>query len=350
MSLTFTYDAEPVKVVSGIDTTNLSKTEPLKILFDKELDSATVNVNNVKIQKLYSENNEVAYMPFVASNKKVMVINATFEYFTMYKLTITANIKDIAGNFLEKEYSVIFQTEVDPILTIVSTSVDGEPTDVRADSDFTITFGWPMNFGTTNSSNITLTSNYNGELIPCVIKRGINNYQVKVVPEEELENGVTYTLSISDFVKNEKGSSFEAGTVKSYKFKTEYIEPMVIFQSPSKSFLTYKEGRFIKLTETVLTQNLIKKYGISVNQLSTITTAAIQTLEEETKVIILANEKYTSMECYATKQKTSDVEYIMENIEPNIVHNNFFWSVQNENDEVEYVIKDNKTIVFEFRS
>ena len=62
---------------------------------------------------------------------------------------------------------------------------------------------------------------------------------------------------------------------------------------------------------------------------------------------ILANEKYTSMECYATKQKTSDVEYVMENIEPNIVHNNFFWSVQNENDEVEYVIKDNKTIVFE---
>ena len=78
---------------------------------------------------MYSENNEVAYMPFVASNKKVMVINATFEYFTMYKLTVTANIKDIAGNFLEKEYSVIFQTEVDPILTIVSTSVDGEPTD-----------------------------------------------------------------------------------------------------------------------------------------------------------------------------------------------------------------------------
>ena len=347
MSLTFTYDAEPVKVVSGIDTTNLSKTEPLKILFDKELDSATVNVNNVKIQKLYSENNEVAYMPFVASNKKVMVINATFEYFTMYKLTITANIKDIAGNFLEKEYSVIFQTEVDPILTIVSTSVDGEPTDVRADSDFTITFGWPMNFSTTNSSNITLTSNYNGELIPCVIKRGINNYQVKVVPEEELENGVTYTLSINDFVMNEKGSSFEAGTVKSYKFKTEYIEPLVIFQSTSKSFLTYKEGRFIKLAETVLTQNLIKKYGISVNQLSIITTAAIQTLEEETKVIILANEKYTSMECYATKQKTSDVEYVMENIEPNIVHNNFFWNVQNENDEVEYVIKDNKTIVFE---
>lgn len=347
ISLTFTYDAEPVKVVSGINTTNLSKTEPLKILFDKELDSATVNVNNVKIQKLYSENNEVAYMPFVASNKKVMVINATFEYFTMYKLTITANIKDIAGNFLEKEYSVIFQTEVDPILTIVSTSVDGEPTDVRADSDFTITFGWPMNFSTTNSSNITLIANYNGELIPCVIKRGINNYQVKVVPEEELENGVTYTLLINDNVKNEKGSSFEAGTVKSYKFKTEYIEPLVIFQSPYKNFLTYKEGKFIKITETNLTQNLIKKYGISVNQLSTITTAAIQTLEEETKVIILANEQYTSMECYATKQKTSDIEYAMENIEPNLVHNNFFWSVQNENDEVEYVIKDNKTIVFE---
>ena len=37
----------------------------------------------------------------------------------------------------------------------------------------------------------------------------------------------------------------------------------------------------------------------------------------------------------------------MENIEPNFVHNNFFWSVQNENDDVEYTIKDNKTIVFE---
>ena len=347
MSLTFTYDAEPVKVISGIGTTNLQKTEPLKILFDKELDSTTVNVNNVKIQKLYSENNEVAYMPFVASNKKVMVINATFEYFTMYKLTVTANVKDIAGNFLEKEYSVIFQTEVDPTLTIVSTSVDGEPTDVAADSDFTITFGWPMNFSTTNSSNITIISNYNGELIPCIVKRGVNNYQVKVVPEEELENGVTYTLSINDNVTNENGSSFDKGTVRSYKFKTEYIEPLVIFQNPYKNFLTYKEGKFIKIAETNLTQNVIKKYGISVNQLSTITTVAIQTLEEETKIIILANEKYTSMECLATKQKTSDIEYTMENIEPNLVHNNFFWSVQNENDDVEYVIKDNKTIVFE---
>ena len=103
----------------------------------------------------------------------------------------------------------------------------------------------------------------------------------------------------------------------------------------------------MKIAETNLTQNVIKKYGISVNQLSTITTAAIQTLEEETKIIILANEKYTSMECLATKQKTSDIEYTMENIEPNFVHNNFFWSVQNENDDVEYTIKDNKTIVFE---
>ena len=274
-------------------------------------------------------------------------MNATFDYFTMYKLTVTANIKDIAGNFLEKEYSVIFQTEVDPILTVVSTSIDGEPTDVPADSEFSITFGWAMNFSTVNSSNITITSNYNGELIPCVVKRGINNYQAKIIPEEELENGVTYTLSINDCVKNEKGSSFESGTVKNYKFKTEYIEPLVIFQNTSKNFLTYKDGKFINITETTLSQNLVKKYGISVSQLANITQAAISTLEEETKIIILANEKYTTMECLATKQKTADVEYTMENIEPNIVHNNFFWSVLNEEDEIEYKIKDNKTIIFE---
>ena len=141
MSYVFYYDDSPLLLATGIDTTGVLKSDALKLVFNKELDIATVNMESVKLQRLYSENSSVAYMPFVAQNKKVLVINATFDYFTMYKLTVTANVSDLAGNFLEKEYSVIFQTEVNPVLTIVSTSIDGEPMEISANSDFTITFG-----------------------------------------------------------------------------------------------------------------------------------------------------------------------------------------------------------------
>lgn len=346
MSYVFYYDDSPLLLATGIDATGVLKSDALKLVFNKELDIATVNMESVKLQRLYSENSSVAYMPFVAQNKKVLVINATFDYFTMYKLTVTANVSDLAGNFLEKEYSVIFQTEVDPVLTIVSTSIDGEPMEISANSDFTITFGWPMNFSTTNSSNITLVSDYNGELIPCVIKRGVNNYQVKVNPEEELENGVTYTLSVNDAVKNEYGSTFPAGTTKSYKFKTEYIEPLILFMNQAKTFIAYRDKTFMKLSEKELSQNLVKKYGISIKQLSNIPKDVLQTLEEETKIIILANEKYTSTTCFRTVEKTSTVEHVVESIEPNLIHNNYFWSVMNEDVPVEYVKKDKNTIVF----
>lgn len=348
ITLNFTYDITNLVVAQSIVPSNVEVGKELIITFNKNVDANTVNKTNILVQGEAGTLPHVNYSVNLDSvDKKILKINANLDYLKAYKITISTALTDYIGNALNATYSLSFTTEPDPVLKLLSTGIEGQENSVPADHRFNIRFSWPLNFETVNSSNIVMYPEYKpDEAVECSMTRGINDYVVKIIPYSELENGVKYFIEFNNNVKSITGATFKNGETKKIEFTTAKIEPLFLFETGFGVLKSYNGKGFTTLVETKVTQNLIKKYGISANTLSLIPKTILRTLEKGTKVVMLANNSYTDLKAYAVTEVPATLPNVISSTDGQIIHDNYFWHVSQSGKELNYDVNEKNTITF----
>ncbi len=151
----------------------------------------------------------------------VLTINpdADLAYETVYTVTLPATIKatdDGAFAGLTSTFTTVDEPAVViPAPTVLSRNPDDGDTDVAVDTDIVITFDKPMNEGTLDFIEIR-----NGATV-VTYQKAVAGNTVTITPDQALEDGTTYTVTIPSTVLAADGGVFVEET---YTFTTESEE------------------------------------------------------------------------------------------------------------------------------
>jgi hypothetical protein len=159
---------------------------------------------------------------------------------TNYTVTVTTNVKDLAGNNLASQSLTTFQTvaAVDNTSpTIVSRDPTNGATGIAINFSPTITFSEPMNPSTITSSTITLTPTAGGAAIPATVTYDAGLNKATIDPTSDLANNTSYTLTVTTGAKDVAGNSVVATGAQpltsTFTTIVDTIAPTVISRTPA---------------------------------------------------------------------------------------------------------------------
>lgn len=212
----------------------------IDVSFSEPIDTNTINQTSfaVMISSLLIEGQ------FVFSKSLAGVIftpNEPLEYNSIYRVTLSTDITDLAGNSLAEEHVWTFTTQTDPATTpptIVSTNPAAGATNVSADQPVTATFSKTMNPATLTDASFFLSNGVTGVV-------SLTDSIASFTPDDTLDYETEYTATITTAVADTFGNYLTADT--SWSFTTE-ADP----RTPEGSIVFPLDDAIIGNTVTVL--------------------------------------------------------------------------------------------------
>ncbi len=131
---------------------------------------------------------------------------------TTYTLTISAEVKDEAGNALAAEYALHFTTDGTPP-ALSASSITDNAVDVPVSAAITVSFNEALAVATVNAGSVGLALNDGtGAAVPGTVGLSADHKTITFTPGSDLVKGKTYRFTITSSVTDEIGNAM-SGTI-----------------------------------------------------------------------------------------------------------------------------------------
>jgi len=202
--------------------TNVSINPSLRLVFNKNVDSSSVNNNTVFLTD--STGNKVSATLNLSNSSGAatltIVPTANLAYLSTYHLNIINNgayaLRDLSGQTMVAT-TLSFTTRSADQPTIISRTPEAYCMDVSPNALISITFSADMDANTLNNTNITLQKTGSGSVAIQPITYQSVTRTINIIPFTRLDAGTKYTVQLSSAVK---GSNGVAMTAASWYFTT----------------------------------------------------------------------------------------------------------------------------------
>jgi len=170
--------------------------------FDEALDASSINSNSITLSD--ASGNAVAIGVSYNSNKITINPSADLEYNTNYKLVLSKDITDVAGNNLEYSITINYTTiEASQTDTTAPEMLTSDPqnsaTDVDVSKVITLSFNEALSVASITSQNVTLKDASSNSVSATI---SYENKVITITPAQELEYATTYSLHVSTAVSD----------------------------------------------------------------------------------------------------------------------------------------------------
>lgn len=270
------------------------------ITFNKSIINA--NSNTVYLEKLGEAGKIRATVQYDDASKTLTVDPVSdLDYNTVYYVTVTSDIRSKAGVALYPE-SWAFTTGVEADVE-KPTIIEKSPQDqyyVNISSPVYVIFSEPVN----NASSSTVFIKKEGQQTPlnATVIYNPDARKVEVVPEQPLEEWITYTVYVTDSIADNAGNHLDA---YQFNFKTDDTHnPTIVSKYPHENATDVSTNAVISVTFS----ESIKPY--------TVTNTANFTLEkwtganwEAVDTVITYNDNTKTALCYQFSNLDSNTNY-----------------------------------------
>lgn len=224
-----------VVTVEGIDTVapNITSTFPVSaasdvainesvsVTFSEEMNSSTITTATGFL-KDQSGNTVSGSVSSIANTFSFTPSNG-LAYKTTYTATLTAAMKDTAGNALAKAYNWSFTTGA-YVDTVAPTLVSSIPSDgavnIDMDSNITLNFSEAIKPSSVATGTIILKDNLNNTVDIAIVF--VDTDTIRINPAASLSPGTTYTLTLTKGIIDDAGNAFGGVVVG---FSTKNVTP-----------------------------------------------------------------------------------------------------------------------------
>jgi len=182
------------------------------LIFSEVLDPLSITKNSIQIQNSLSETVSGSFVRI--ANTVVFYSSSNYEANLTYTIKVNKEIKDLAGNALDKDYTFTFSTvtylsagSLPPstfTLSSTSSNLTNGQTNVSPSGNISFTFPEPIDPASVNGSNLILVDSA-GNVISGTFSFTNNNMTVVFDPSIELATNTTYSVSLLDGVKTLSG-------------------------------------------------------------------------------------------------------------------------------------------------
>ena len=221
ISQTAPHMPEVVEVFPVNDTSAVDVTTTISAVFDSDIDIATINSDTFLVS------NGTAFIDGAVSYDAVSRIaqfqpSADLEYLTGYAVTLTTGVTDIVGNPLSENYYWQFTTMENPYLppVIIDIYPEIDDTNIQVSKSIMVTFDKEMDESTINASTFVLsdgTSMVNGD-----VTAGTGGKIFFFTPTAYLDYDTSYTVTLSDEIKDALGNSLQQPYIWTFTTQPEY--------------------------------------------------------------------------------------------------------------------------------
>jgi methionine-rich copper-binding protein CopC len=235
-----TADVIPPTVVSRTPSdaaTSVPLSTNVTVTFSEPMDATTINSTSITVTPA---GGGPAVAAAVTCNSPCTTATldpaADLASSTSYTITVTSEVKDVAGNSLAAHSTSTFTTaDVIPPTVGSRTPSDGE-TNVAVNTNITVTFNEPMDVATINSTNITLTPTAGGAAVAATVTCNTPCTIATLDPTADLPSGMSgtsYTITVTTGVKDLAGNALAANSTSAFTTIPDTTSPIVIATSPA---------------------------------------------------------------------------------------------------------------------
>ena len=209
--------AGPLTVLSTVPTasaTGVSTSQVVQLLFNRQLNPATVSLTNVTISPtvvtaaVYIDPNNNAQIDFDPRGSNLAST-------TLYTVTASTSVKDVLGISLASPFSLMFTTGGAPPPdttppTVSSVTPTNGATGVSLNVDPVVVMSEAVQSSTVNTSNVVLLD-VNSTPVSTSVSLAVDNKTITITPTASLLDAETYTIQVSgirDIAGNTMSSTF----------------------------------------------------------------------------------------------------------------------------------------------
>lgn len=194
---------------SDSKNSNVSVSNDIKIVFNENIDSSTINKSNILL------NNGANYSVSLQNNKELIIsFDSNLSYETTYELELKQGIQDLAGNALNPSTfgnsagnkTITFTTEDAPDLTapqVISSNPASSSSDFAISSNILITFDEEIK--DYNSTSVVLKKDIDDSTVTTTLT--YNNKVLTVNPDNDLEESTAYKLTLTTGIKDNSNNT-----------------------------------------------------------------------------------------------------------------------------------------------
>lgn len=212
-------DTTPPTVIGTFPLDGLTGVSPFELItitFSEAMDTAAtedaIHISpQLDKQAITWAGNQTTIDPLSTPYKPGMKEN------TLYSVTIFADARDVAGNYMVQSYTFSFTTGAATIPTVMWTKPGDGDVNVSLDTTITVNFSKPMNLNSVSSA-FSVSPSVTG-----TFSTPDHNRTVIFTPSEKLKEGTDYTVTVDKTAKDLAGNSLDAK--KTFTFKTEGQAP-----------------------------------------------------------------------------------------------------------------------------
>jgi len=218
----------------------------IRATFTEQIDLSTLTTSSYIVME---GENVIAGTLDYERTTAIFIPNEEFEKGTVYIVTITTDIMDLAGNPLSEDYSWTFRTEEaqdDTPPTVINTDPGNQEEKFATDRTIRATFSEQIDPSTLNTSSYTVMEGEN-------VVAGMVDYDNTTaifIPNKVLEEGTVYTAILTTEVTDLAGNPLSEDY--SWTFRTEEAQddtpPTVINTDPGNQEEKFATDRTIRAT------------------------------------------------------------------------------------------------------
>jgi methionine-rich copper-binding protein CopC len=151
---------------------------------------------------------------------------------TNVTVTVTAGVKDLAGNALSPVFTSTFTTRDEVGPTVIATSPANGATGVSTSAVVNITFSEAVDASTVNSTNITMSVTTSGAAVAGTVSYNAATHVATFTPSSPLAQNTGYTVTVSGSIRDPAGNVMGSNFV--FSFSTgDSTPPTVISTAPA---------------------------------------------------------------------------------------------------------------------
>ena len=210
-----TFDITPphfIQVQPPPGSTNVSTFATVTATFSEAMDAATINTTTFSLKVTTNGQNipgTVAYNS--TTHTAEFTPSSQLPSSTNFTATVTAGVKDLAGNALELTagspgiWSFTTSDQTPP--TVIGVSPADAAIGVPVNAPVNVTFSEAMDASTINSNNITLQVTSSGAVVAGTVTYNSTSHVATFTPTAPLGSAVNYTFTVAGVVKDVSGNA-----------------------------------------------------------------------------------------------------------------------------------------------
>lgn len=199
-------DTTPPEVISTYplnNETGIPVNTTITATFSEDMDASSINSATFT---LYEDGSNIAGTVAYTGTTATFTPSYDLDYYTIYNVTITTGVKDLAGNYMTRDYSWSFTSGDEPDIhppAVNSTNPSNGSTNVLVDTFISGTFSEEMDASTITTNTFTVSAG--GSRVAGTVT--YNGTTAAFTPSNDLSYSTTYTATITTGVKDLAGNN-----------------------------------------------------------------------------------------------------------------------------------------------